>query len=189
MKEQDSATVPRISVGASSDQSIQSVVADTIKEHNDELVEREERKNNIVVFHAPKPNTNLKEQRKKDDLGLFMEINKICENDIEEKDIESIIRLGKKRDSHDENARPLLIKMKHADHKKNLFMNLQKLRDQDDPYKSMRIDHDQTQKQRDELAKLFKETEERQKSEEGPFIYRVHGPPWNRRIAKLKKQQ
>lgn len=47
-------------------------VSKMIKEAEEERKEATKRMNNIVIYNCPESNTNLREQRLKDDTGMFM---------------------------------------------------------------------------------------------------------------------
>ena len=70
------------------------VVEETVKEIN----ERKNRETNVLIFNAPEPKTNLKEER----VGIDMEFvggffNEVCNLNLDVKDeITKVIRLGKK---------------------------------------------------------------------------------------------
>jgi hypothetical protein len=142
------------------------------------------------VYNAEESATNLIDQRVKDDIGLFARIcSRALNIDVDEENIEKVIRLGKKSETAEE-PRPMLVKLKSAEDKKSIFKNLQALKDVQDPFKNIKIDHDQTKQQRVELRTLVAQSKEKERlNAEGPFVYRVRGPPWNRRIAEIKKTQ
>ena len=71
------------------------VVEETVREIN----ERKNRETNFLIFNAPEPKTNLKEERVRIDMefveGLY---NEVCNLNLDVKDeITKVIRLGKKK--------------------------------------------------------------------------------------------
>ena len=168
-------------------EAIAKMVKEEIKESDEERKERERRKDNFIVFKMPEPDTTLKEEREKKDREKLISLcTDTLEVNIEDEDLVSVIRLGKK---HEENCRPLLVRVRSSELKKNIFTNLGKLAD-DDETKDYRFDHDQTRKQREELKELV--TKAKNMTEEDQtqgWRYLVRGPPWNRKIKKVKVEQ
>lgn len=108
---------------------------------------------------------------------------------LTEDDIVSVTRLGNYRDDIKDNPRPLLVKLKSGEHKRKIFLNLGKLRNANDPLNKMKIVHDQTKQQNLEFKELVKQAKAKDVEDpEGPFYYRVRGPPWDRRIDKVKRK-
>lgn len=165
---------------------VKDVVEQMVEEQSAERMDRESRKNNIIVFKAPETDTNLKEQRKKDDAALFLDVcNNVCECQIRESDITKAIRLGKKKE--DGQPRPLLVSVENLDKKRAIMRNLHKLKDADAPHNEISMSHDMTQKEREEKKKLLEEARTRQANDtSGKWNYRVRGPPWERKIVRLK---
>ena len=95
-------------------------VEETVKEVND----RRAREANMIIFKAVEPQTNLREQRVREDLAFIEHVcNEICGIDFDsDNDVAKIVRLGKKNE--DGSPRPLLVVFKEAETKKRLFRNL-----------------------------------------------------------------
>eukprot|EP00794_Sanderia_malayensis_P004410 gene4411-4999_t len=118
----------------------------------------------------------------------FIDINRACDVELDIAHIQSCRRLGKKEEGK---IRPLLVTCNTPTPKRNLFKNLNKLRDtQDEKLKDVSVDHDQTEQQREEFKALLAEAK-RKGEEEGevPHIWKVRGPPWDRYLKKVKKNQ
>ena len=85
-------------------------------------------------------------------------------------------------------VRPLLLTLGEEMKKREIFLNLNKLRNAGKPFNKIAMTHDLTVKQKEELKELIKEANEKEKQDEtGRFIYRVRGPPWMWRIKKIPK--
>ncbi len=151
----------------------------TIRELND----RREREPNLIIFNAAEPKTNLKAERENKDKTLFVEICEQCESNITDTDVTKVIRLGTKRTEG--KPRPLLIALANKDLKRDLFRNLSKLKGSD--YEDIRIVHDMTKREREETIKEMYETAKKMEAEsQGKYKYRVRGPPWGKKIIKIK---
>ena len=162
-----------------------SVLDDTVKEIQD----RKDRETNFIVFNAPEPNTNVKETRVKEDVELIRGLcNDVCSLDINpQNDILEVIRLGKKPTGENSGKpRPLKVVMKDKMIKTRMFKKLWKLRDAEDIYRTLSIQSDQTKKEREDEKKLLDEAKNRQANDAGNCKYRVKGPPWARKIVKIR---
>ena len=63
--------------------------------------------------------------------------------------------------------------------------NLSKLRDQN---LSIVVDHDMTPEERKLNRELYLEAKRQEEADSsGEWIYRVRGPPWGRKVVKLRK--
>ena len=164
------------------------MVKDEIKHTEQEQKERELRKTNIMVFDLPEPNTNLKDEVITLDKQKFTSIcSEVLSVEVETEDMVQFTRLGKKKTEEDAKPRPLRIKMSSEEKKKEIFMNLHKLRDADKEEYPCSFDHDQTVTQRLEAKEMLKKAAELQgKTDSSKWKYLVKGPPWARYIKKVK---
>ena len=166
---------------------VEEVIAKSLKERDNEEKERQKRRRNIIVFELPESKKSEPEDRKEEDIKKFVGIcNSIIKISFDQSMIERIIRLGK---ATDDKHRPLLISLKEEDRKRDIFQNLNKIRESEIPFNKISIAHDLTKKQKEELQEKIKEAQEMEVSDQsGEWIYRVRGPPWNWFIKKIHKR-
>ena len=81
----------------------------------------------------------------------------------------------------------MLVSFESTESKRELFRNIKKLKNED--LGNIRISNDLTKAERDQEKTLKEEAIRKSNSESGEFIYRVRGPPWNRKIVKLAKKE
>ena len=158
---------PQVAVEATSNQSKadhNSALQESVAEINDQKA----REANFLVFNAPEPKTNLKEVRQKADRDLIEGLsNDVCAANINaDQDIVQVVRLGKKP-TDDTKIRPLKVIMKDESTKQKIFRRLVNLRNADEKYKSLSIQHDQTPKQREDEKKLVEEARAKGVAEQG----------------------
>ena len=72
-----------------------------------------------------------------------------------------------------------------------LMSNLKRLAIADDTFKQLRVAHDMTQREREQNKKTLTEATEKNeamdlKGQSGKFIFMVKGPPWDRKVVKVK---
>ena len=164
---------------------VDEVVEEKLQERDEELKQRELRKNNMIIFKLDEPDTNLKEERAKLDVEAIVKMcSEIGVDEFTKEDIITTTRLGKK--SENVTPRPLLVKLKEAKVKKELFMRLQTLAEVDE-YKDVSVNHDLTMKQRQEYKKLCQEASKKENDDNsGKWRYRVRGPPWAWHIKRIQ---
>lgn len=167
----------------------ESVSADVLKE----IAEREKRKNNAIIFRVPEPQTNLKIDRINADINYMKDLAHQIDLELHNEDIVKVTRLGKKETKEGETinpkCRPLLVTFTNENIKRKLFQNAGKLRDADSGFRNVSIDHDMTQKEREETRALKDEAKKREDLSSGKYIFRVRGPPWNRYIKRFAKEE
>ena len=130
--------------------------------------------NFFLIFNAPEPKTNLKEERVSTDMGFVEGLcNEVCNLNLDVKDeITKVIRLGKKQTDGDtgdteQKPRPLKVVMKDTKKKMELLKRLSNLRDAEDKYKCLSIQHDLKKKEREEGRKLLEEARTKEINDEG----------------------
>ena len=122
--------------------------------------------------------------------GLY---NEVCNLNLDVKgEITKVIRLGKKQTDGDtgdteQKPRPLKLEMKDTNKKMELFKRLSNLRDAENKYKSLSIQHDL--KKREEGRKLLEEARTKEINDDGKWLYRVRVPPWVRKIVRFKPRR
>ena len=116
------------------------VVEETVREIN----ERKNRETHFLIFNAPEPKTNQKEERVRIDMEIVGGLcNEVCNLNLDVKDeITKVIRLGKKQTDGntgdtEQKPRPLKVVMKDTNKKMDLFKQLSNLRDAEDTYKCL----------------------------------------------------
>lgn len=165
---------------------VHKVINETVQKQNEETIDKEKRKDNLIVFNAIEANTNLKDERIKHDIDIFLEIcETICPGKIKKEDILLSIRLGKKEDGH---TRPMLTKLVDNNKKREILRNLHKLKDNtDERLNKVKMNHDLTIKEREQSKELQQEAKKkREQDKSGEFTYKVRGPPWDMKILKIK---
>jgi hypothetical protein len=72
-----------------------------------------------------------------------------------------------------------------------LMSNLKRLAIADDKLKQLSVAYDMTQREREQNKKTLTEAKEKNeamdlKGQSGKFIFMVKGPPWDRKVVKVK---
>ncbi len=149
-----------------------------------EMKDQEDRMRNIIFFNIPESNSSDMNDRTKHDKEEVKELTKFCNATIKKDDMIKAIRLGKKPTSN--KPRPLLIELNanSEDKKKALFKNLSKLQNAPAKYKSISVQNDLTQKQREQEKLLREEAKKKEEAASGEAKFKVRGPPWDRRIVR-----
>lgn len=138
-----------------------------------EMYERRSRENNMVIHGVVESSTAT-------DRAFVFNLMKVCDVVVKEEHVQSVGRLGKTVQGR-EKPRPVLVKFSNSETKKDLFRNLSKLKGKPD-YDVIKISHDQTRKEREYDAFLWKRAKNLELAGKGKHL--VRGPPWNRRVVK-----
>lgn len=156
-----------------------------------EINERKSREQNIVLYGIPESNSTSREDRIKHDTEQVNIILDRCNAKGGEADIAKVTRLGKyntEKAQEQQKHRPLLVSLDKMDTKKALFKNIRKLGEHEE-HKMVKISNDLTKTEREQEKKLWEEAKQkRDQNTSGEFTYKVRGPPWARKVVKLKKE-
>ena len=151
-----------------------------------ELNERKQRELNLVIYGVKESDSEIREDRIYYDRQKVREIGAKCDVILHTEDIGKTVRLGKF--DKDRRKRPILVTLKSLDSKRNILRGARNLKDEDSnsELRAVRIANDLTRAEREQEKQLFTKAKELQEQESGDYIYRVRGPPWARRVAKIK---
>ena len=142
-----------------------------------EEIERERRKNNIVIFNLQEPNGEDGTERYREDEEKCGKIF-IEELGVQDLRIEKLIRLGKKSENL---RRPLLVKLGSDDEKKTVLKVASKLRNSKN-FERLYIARDMTASEREKEKKLRAELIQRKRQGESEIIIR------RGKIIRIEKQ-
>jgi hypothetical protein len=152
----------------------------------DEINERKKRENNIVIFGLQESESDEKKERGEHDLRqikeMFIDSKVQLEGDAIKKNYKRLGRYDSKKPS-----RPLLATLEHTNQKIILFKNFHYAK-QNQKYENVSVSNDLTQTEWEKEKKLWSEAKRQQISDVSrDYMYKVRGPPWARRIVKIKK--
>ncbi|ESO02213.1 hypothetical protein HELRODRAFT_161456 [Helobdella robusta] len=152
------------------------VIKNVQKKLND-ATDIKEREKNLVLFRRAEGD---------DDKERVMKIfNQSTRNEVAEKAVVKVTRLGKKQEKIN---RPLLLSLDSVESKNLIMDNVSRMKSLDDVLKGVWLSHDLSNDQRDELKKLINDAK-KQESVSGDFLFRVRGPPGRWKIVKFRRDQ
>ena len=109
---------------------VEEVIQKSLKDRDIEEREKQNRRKNIIVFGLPESDKPESETRREEDIQKMVGLcRNICKIDITSTDVRRAVRLGKATEN---NERPLLIAMDEETKKREIFLNLNKIRKQKD---------------------------------------------------------
>ena len=155
----------------------------TVKNVACELKEKEKRMKNIIVYGIQESAAMDQTQRAKEDKAHLLQMldDKLGITAIPE-DIRDNFRLGKNNPNRDQSKPlPLLVTFNSLSMKEDIFKNLHRLRGD----KSLSFSNDLTPFEREEHKQMVDEAKTLTKNDQTGAVYRVRGPPWDRRIVKI----
>ena len=153
----------------------------TVTEMTKEMKEREEKKNNMIVYNMIENGKSMiKDRNEADKTAITKIIQDVLNVEMDDEEIVKVNRLGSKAE---DKKRPLLVVFRSHNQKSRIFSSLKGLRNTD--YEHLSFSHDKTKLEREEFKKLIEECKSKEAQDEGKFRYRPRGPPWNQRIVRL----
>ena len=110
--------------------------------------------------------------------------------------VKNVVRIGKKKEAdpsgEPQRPRPLKISMIDNESKRHFMRNVHKLKQSDaqSDYSRLSVAHDMTPTEREENKKKIQEAKDRNMEHSSEnFKFVVRGPPWERRVVKIPKEQ
>ena len=162
---------------------------ETINTVMDEINERKARENNLIIFGLEELKSETKQERLEHDDQQVKQLFADCKITLHEDNIKKTRRLGKYDSKSETSSRPLMVNMQSVEAKLMLFKNIHQIKNVP-KYKTVNVSNDLTKAERENEKKLWIEAKKLQEKEEsGEYIYRVRGPPWARKVVKMKKDQ
>ena len=169
-------------------QSVEKKISSTVvnakakEESIQEVEERKKREANFVVYGIPESSKTDPKQRCEDDKAFICETLKKSGVKVNQNELLSVFRAGKKVDAKN---RPTVIKLSNKIKRDEIIQNGLQIKQQTD----IRVSPDLTLMQREHLSSLYKQAEEKnQDSESKNYYWRVVGPREMPKLVKKTKQ-
>ncbi|VDI00129.1 Hypothetical predicted protein [Mytilus galloprovincialis] len=151
----------------------------------EEMNERKAREKNLIIFGITENQSEVKQERIDHDTEKINELFYDAKINLEEGNIMKTKRLGKYDSKKD--SRPLLVNLKSIDSKLTLFKNMHYIRGMP-KYEKVNVSNDLTQSEREQEKVLWAEAKKLQEQcISGEYQYKVRGPPWARKVIRIKK--
>ena len=172
-------------VSVSRDITLVKQTLDEVKKTSNDERDRENRSHNIIIYRVKEVESS--EDRAKADKSFVTKlVNEALQVDVNENDIKSVFRIGRRDLSQPgEVTRPLLVQFREKSLKNQVMESLFKLKNAEALLKNVSITHDLSKEDRKECKKLISEAKTREIS--GEFVWRVRGLPGQMKIVKLRK--
>lgn len=151
-----------------------------------EMQEREERKPNMIFYGVPESDSASIDARKSHDTKQLQEICKLCDEKVKQEEIVNIRRLGKPGGPN--KPRPMHVKFTTDAKKGKIFKNMYRVKNSKTGLSTVTVANDLTVKQREEEKRLKEEAKKLEEESSGEFKARVRGPPWARKIVKIRQE-
>jgi len=157
---------------------------ETVTNVIDEIQERKNRANNLIIFGLKENESDNIQERKEYDTEEVKKLFKAAKIELDPANIKSTRRLG--RFDKNKAQRPLQVQLLTLESKLNLFRNT-KFFKKEPEFTDVSVSNDLTKTERENEKKLWEEAKNMTtKDTSGNYQYKVRGPPWSRKIAKLK---
>ena len=156
-----------------------------------EMMERDSRKGNIVVYGLNEPPVSIKagHERQARDKTITADLFDALRVEVQEEDVKYAVRVGKLTEAAATKPRPLKIGFRNQDVREQIFKNAKNL--PSTPFHSVSIVPDLTDQQREDDKEIFEEAkkmnDEMSEEDAENFIYRCIGRRGERTIVKMRK--
>lgn len=161
--------------------------AEEVSEQINEFRESEARKCNIIVYNIEESEADETQDRKDADTNVVREICDIMKTNPA--NVKNVTRLGKRiKDTEGKvKSRPTKVIFGDEREKSGFMRNLRNLAEAEEKFKSISVTHDMTKRERALNKEKVNEAKDmNEKNESGDYKYVVIGPPWERRVVKVK---
>lgn len=168
------------------------IEVDTEKDEYDrEMMDRQNREQNVIIFNMQEPKTNVITERQKIDIE---EVNKLIEylqvESFEEVSVEKVARMGIRPKDVETKPRPLIVKFTNCAAKRAFLRYSYGLKDsEDENIKNISVQNDMSKKDRDVESELVKEMKQKNLETNGQWKHVIRGPPGERSVIKIKINQ
>ena len=169
------------------------IMKKTTSQMSREIMEREARKANLVIYGLPEPPFENKSgpARQRIDKAKVGDLFMALEVDVMEEDVKFAARVGKMTEAVDNNPRPLKMSFREQGVRERIFASAKKLPGTD--FHKVSIVPDLTDMQRQDDKDLFKEAErmnqEMEEEDSENYFYRCVGRKGERTIVRLKRTE
>lgn len=145
----------------------------TVQEVFDNSKEKDEKKNNLILFNLPETTSTDEIQSQTEDLQVVKEVLKHVNGGvlIQNFDESNVSRMGRKKTGEGNRPRAIKIQFTNVDKKMKILKNA-KLLAQHDTFKKLGLSTDKTEKEREEHKTRRREVSERNAKGEDLIIYR-----------------
>ncbi len=158
---------------------------ETITTVIDELNERKTRETNLLIFGLKENVSEISQEREEQDTENIFQLYKDAKITMERVIIQKTQRLGKL--DKEKACRPLLIQLQSVEAKITLFKNVHYLKALP-KYTDVIVSNDLAKTERARKKELWEEAKKmNDKDDSGDYKYKMMGPPWARKVVKIKK--
>lgn len=149
-----------------------------------EICDMRSKENNLVIYGSLESSSGDIMTRIEHDRSIVKDLLVSCNLAHEQSKILRVTRLGRPGQDRDK-PRPMLVKLSDTTVKRNIFGNI-KLLQGNKAFENVRIKHDLTRREQQQESAMWNEAKNLFAEGKGKHI--VVGPPWRRRIVKVKEQ-
>ena len=110
--------------------------------------------------------------------------------------LSNVVRLSKRNkeevNNEDSKPRPVKVALTEADKKYRIMKNLSRIKEtpMESPFRKMSVTHDMSKSEREiNKQKVLEAKAMNEQDKSGKIKYIVKGPPWERKIIKVKKKE
>lgn len=166
---------------------VSKLVTEKIVENEREMLDRQSREKNVIIFKLEEPASNLIDERHTQDLNNLKQIVDCIATETDtEISINRITRMGARKNNVN---RPVIVSFSTIDGKKKFLRYANALKNSDKEFiKNVAVSNDLTIKDRERELALVNQKQQKNSELTGPWKCVIRGPPGDRRLLKVRKE-
>ena len=165
------------------------IMKETLQQQEQEKEDNEKRENNLVLFNVPESKLETPKERESVDLQVFLHF---CEEglriDLDENQIEKVIRIGKVSNEGSPKPRPLKIVLKEKRDKINIFRSLRNLKESHSTLQLISVSHDYSRQTREKINSMIEEAKKKDGDDSINYRYTIRGTASQLQLQKRRRK-
>ena len=165
------------------------IMKETLQQQKQEKEDNEKRENNLVLFNVPESKFGNPKEKENEDLQVF---HQFCAEGLrvqmDESQIDKVIRLGKISNEDAARPRPLKIFLKEKKDKVNIFRALGNLKQAELQFQRISFSHDYSRQTREQINSMIDEAKKKDGEDSINYRYTIRGPATQLQFHKRRRK-
>ena len=165
------------------------IMKETLQQQEQEKEDNEKRENNLVLFNVPESKLETPKKNGSEDLQVFIQFcAKGLRIELDENQIDKVIRIGKIRNEDTPRPRPLKIVLKEKKNKVNIFKTLRNLKEAELNFQLISVSHDYSRQTREKLNSRTDEAKKKDGDDSINYSYTIRGTATRLQVRKRRRK-
>ena len=167
---------------------ISQVVKQAFQDQRNEENDREERKQNIILYNVPERTEGTHTERQQKEKEFVEELLATIGTTTEPKEVARLGRYKKPEEGQEVKNRPIRVVLDSHEIQEEIMKNTPRLKDAQDPFKSVYLAYDMSIEERQTQREMVSIAKDKTANDPN-FDYKIRGPPWKMIEVKYKKKE